>query len=65
MDQFSVQMVIVDMNNNFITDIVRYEAIINDLNTGKSDEYIDGFIDKTAVDKKQYYRYRLNNAWFY
>lgn len=53
MDQFSAQMVIVDMNNNFITEISRYEFIINDLTSENLINYIDGFICKTGISKNQ------------
>jgi predicted NBD/HSP70 family sugar kinase len=53
MDQFSAQMVIVDMNNNFITEISRYEFIINDLTPSSLINYIDGFINKTSISKNQ------------
>jgi predicted NBD/HSP70 family sugar kinase len=51
MDQFSVQLVIVDMNNTFITDILRYEADINELTQQNLAEYINSFIDTSEIPR--------------
>lgn len=51
MDQFSAQMVIVDMNNNFVTEIVRYEFDINALERQTLVTYICQFIENCGTLK--------------
>ncbi|OKS88648.1 ROK family protein [Mucilaginibacter polytrichastri] len=52
MDQFSAQMVIVDMNNNFITETSRYEFNIDSLSPAELIHYIDSFIKSINIAKK-------------
>ena len=52
MDQFSAQMVAVDMNNNFVTDIIRYEFDINKLKPDHMVNYINEFLDKINISRK-------------
>ncbi|RYY21009.1 MAG: ROK family protein [Sphingobacteriaceae bacterium] len=51
MDQFSAQMVIVDMNNNFITEIQRYEFDLHLLKPETFVGYINQFIDNSVIAK--------------
>lgn len=51
MDQFSAQMVAVDMNNNFVTDIVRYEFDLHKLKAEDLAIYIDQFIESINLVK--------------
>lgn len=52
MDQFSAQMVFVDMNNNFITAISRFEFDINNLTPDSLINYIESFIKSAGIAKK-------------
>lgn len=52
MDQYWVQMVVVDMNNNFITEIFRYESNITELTPADLVDQINGFIKTTTIDIK-------------
>lgn len=52
MDQFSAQMVIVDMNNRFITDIKRYDFNINHLKAESLILCIDEFISDCNLAKR-------------
>ncbi len=51
MDQFSAQMVIVDMNNNFVTDVKRYEFDIHLLQPETFVEHLKNFIREAAIAK--------------
>lgn len=51
MDQFSAQMVIVDMNNNFITETQHYEFDLHLLKPETFVNYLNHFIDNSAVAK--------------
>lgn len=51
MDQFSAQMVIVDMNNNFIGEAVQYEFDINDLTPENLVSYIDEFLGSSNISR--------------
>ncbi|HEY0176708.1 MAG TPA: ROK family protein [Pedobacter sp.] len=51
MDQFSAQMVVVDMNNNFVTEVSRYEFDIHHLKPERLAEQIGRFIDDCAIAK--------------
>lgn len=53
MDQFSAQVVAVDMNNNFVSDIVRYELDINKLTPDALLNYIEQFIEGISISKSQ------------
>ncbi|MDB5018888.1 MAG: transcriptional regulator, MarR family [Pedobacter sp.] len=52
MDQFSTQMVIVDMNNRFITEVIRYEFDLLRSEPGTLVNYIKIFIKDSGVSKK-------------
>lgn len=52
MDQFSVQMVIVDLNNNFSSEIKRYEFDIHSLQPQDLVNYIREFIQHTYTEKQ-------------
>ncbi|SEA96486.1 ROK family protein [Pedobacter hartonius] len=51
MDQFSARMVVVDMNNNFVTDIIRYEFDIFNLKPDQLVGYINQFIEGSKISK--------------
>jgi predicted NBD/HSP70 family sugar kinase len=51
MDQFSAQMVIVDMNNNFVSDVKRYEFDLHLLQPETFVDYINNFIQQAPVSK--------------
>jgi predicted NBD/HSP70 family sugar kinase len=51
MDQFSAQMVAVDMNNNFVTDIIRYEFDIFTLKPDHLINHINQFIQSSKIPK--------------
>lgn len=51
MDQFSAQMVIVDMNNNFITETKRYEFDLHLLHPETFVNYLNQFIDDLTITK--------------
>ncbi|MGI4020330.1 MAG: ROK family protein [Janthinobacterium lividum] len=51
MDQFSAQMVIVDMNNKFITETKRYEFDIHLLQPATFVNYLNQFIDDSTITK--------------
>ncbi len=51
MDQFSAQMVIADMNNNFITEIKRYEFDIHLLYPQTFVQLLNDFIDHSGLSK--------------
>ncbi|MGI4750088.1 MAG: ROK family protein [Janthinobacterium lividum] len=51
MDQFSAQMVIVDMNNNFITETKRYEFDLHLLQPKTFVNYLNQFIDDSTITK--------------
>ena len=53
MDQFSAQMVMVDMSNAFVTDIKRYEFNIHELQTETLIVYINQFISSTSIHKNK------------
>ncbi|MXV51865.1 ROK family protein [Pedobacter sp. HMF7647] len=52
MDQFSAQMVIVDMNNAFVTDTERYEFPINELTPDALIAYINEFLEKKEIARE-------------
>ncbi|NCD72449.1 ROK family protein [Mucilaginibacter agri] len=49
MDQFRAQMVVVDMNNTFISEIFGYEYNINELTPADLTDQITGFIKNTGI----------------
>jgi len=51
MDQFSARMVVVDMNNNFVTDIIRYEFDIFSLKPDQLVSHINQFIEGSKISK--------------
>ncbi len=51
MDQFSAQMVMVDMKNNFITETKRYEFNIHDLQPEMLLNCLNEFIDNSGITK--------------
>ncbi|MGI4728363.1 MAG: ROK family protein [Janthinobacterium lividum] len=51
MDQFSAQMVVVDMNNSFVTETKRYEFDIHQLRAEQLVVYIDKFIAGSGFSK--------------
>lgn len=51
MDQFSAQMVLVDMSNNFATDITQYELNIQDFSVDKLIAYLHEFINNSGFSK--------------
>ncbi|MVN20445.1 ROK family protein [Mucilaginibacter arboris] len=53
MDQFSAQMVLVDMNNQFVTDVARYGFELRDLQTDKFIEYLNHFIKASGFAKNK------------
>jgi len=53
MDQFSIQMVIVDMNNNFITEVARYEFAINAGTPHQLLGYLSSFIKNNTGKKSK------------
>jgi predicted NBD/HSP70 family sugar kinase len=52
MDQFSIQMVIVDMNNRFITDVKRYEIDLWNLEPDAFVNYLQSFIEECKISKR-------------
>jgi len=53
MDQFSAQMVIVDMNNNFIGQAVHYEFDINHLTPENLVSYINQFLGNSGISREK------------
>lgn len=53
MDQFSAQMVVVDMNNNFVAEIKRYDFEIYHLQVEAFIIYLNEFIEHSGVDKNK------------
>lgn len=51
MDQFSAQMVVVDMNNSFVTEVVRYEFDIHHLKPEVLVNYITLFLESCPIAK--------------
>lgn len=51
MDQFSARMVVVDMNNSFVSDIIRYEFDIFKLQPDQLISYINQFIERAKISK--------------
>jgi len=51
MDQFSAQMVVVDMNNNFVSKVERYEFDLHNLEAETFVNYLKLFIKGTAIPK--------------
>jgi predicted NBD/HSP70 family sugar kinase len=51
MDQFSIEMVVVDLNNGFASEIARFEIDINTLQPAALVHYIEGFISKVNITK--------------
>jgi predicted NBD/HSP70 family sugar kinase/phage FluMu protein Com len=51
MDQFSARMVVVDLNNNFVSDIIRYEFDIFTLGPDQLISYINQFIESSKIVK--------------
>jgi predicted NBD/HSP70 family sugar kinase len=52
MDQFSTQMVIVDMNNRFITDVERYDFDLLRLEPGTFVSHLKSFINNSKISEK-------------
>lgn len=53
MDQFSAQMVVVDMNNNFVAEIKRYDFEIYDLQVEAFIIYLNEFIKNSGIAKNK------------
>ncbi len=51
MDQFSAQMVVVDMNNNFVSQVERYEFDIHLLQPQTFVDQLKHFIEKSGISK--------------